>query len=406
MTAPFPASGDYIRSIRDSSRCLRRGSNISIKPESIKRLLLSPAFTGSFKRVSASHGLALPLLFPSVLAELNLIAILSILNFASGYRSQLHAATGRGAWDSVRAFVFSLYLASAGDEGDFLSARGMQAIGDQKVAELMGVNLFAERPHETIPGLVVGEMGGPLYDLVKLVTATLNETGEVLVNMGYPNLGSFVVEALKEGEKVRSDSNSSADVDAVVERLVRAFPAFRDMALVHGQPVYCFKKALFLINAVGIRFGPTSPPPFPIPSTSNIPIFADNVIPSLLIHLGVIDLSDSSPPLAHHFPKSGSNDMLTSLLASPPSVSMSNQKAVPKDGPVLTPDEAYILRAAAIDACELIVESLHTSTSPSDPLWVKDITLPELDMWIWSIAKDRFDYRALDRFVLRDTVFF
>lgn len=181
--------------------------------------MLSPAFASSFKRVSASHGLALPLKFASPLDELNLLSILSLLNFASGYRVQLHAETGRGAWDSIRAFVFSLYLSSSGGGGDMLSARGMRTIEQAKVAELLGVNLHVERPHDTIPGLTIGELGGPMYELVKLITNALNETGEVLIKSGYPNLGAFVAEALKEGEKAALNSSPSAVLDVVLERV-------------------------------------------------------------------------------------------------------------------------------------------------------------------------------------------
>lgn len=143
-------------------------------------------------------------------------------------------------------------------------------------------------------------------------------------------------------------------------------------------------------------------------------MFTDNVIPSLLIHLGVIDLS-ASPALSLLFPDARSEDRLATLLGPAPSNVVrggQNTKALPKEGPVLTSDQAYILRAAAIDACELIVaeaRSLEPSVLPSDDgslEWIKDIRLPDLDMWIWSIAKDRQDYRALERFVLRDTVFF
>lgn len=52
--------------------------------------------------------------------------------------------------------------------------------------------------------------------------------------------------------------------------------------------VYIFKKALFLLNAISLRFSPSAPtsdvvsivPTFPIPDVSELPIFADNVIPS------------------------------------------------------------------------------------------------------------------------------
>lgn len=45
--------------------------------------------------------------------------------------------------------------------------------------------------------------------LVKLITDVLNETGTLLVQRGYPDLGTFVVECLKEGEKA---GDNAADV--------------------------------------------------------------------------------------------------------------------------------------------------------------------------------------------------
>lgn len=159
----------------------------------------------------------LPLNFASHLDELNFISVLSLLNFASGYRAPLHAQTRRGAWDSIRALMFSLYISSSSD-GDHLSARGLQSLSDAKIAELMGIDLHVERPHESIPGLTIGELGGPLYDLVKLITGALNETGSILVKSGYPNLASFVVEALKEGAR-KSSSDSECDLETVLEQV-------------------------------------------------------------------------------------------------------------------------------------------------------------------------------------------
>lgn len=164
------------------------------------------------------HGLNLPLKFDSHLDELNLISILSILNFASGYRAPLHDQLGRGAWDSIRAFVFSLFISSSSDD-DLLSSRGMQSISIAKVAELMRVNLHVERPHETLPGVTVGELGGPLYELVTLITTVLNETGTVLVNGGYTNLGSFVLEVLEEGARVQANQNAESSLEVVLARV-------------------------------------------------------------------------------------------------------------------------------------------------------------------------------------------
>lgn len=145
-------------------------------------------------------------------------------------------------------------MSSTDDEGDLLSARGLKAIGTQKVAELMRVSVHVEKPHESIPGVTVGTLGGPMYDLVQLITNTLNETGRVLVDTGYPDLGSFVIEALKEGAKAKATPD--AEVDTILDRvsthgqlivdhqsfltfhtiqLVRAIPGFRDMAIVDSQ---------------------------------------------------------------------------------------------------------------------------------------------------------------------------
>ncbi len=146
----------------------------------------------------------MPLNFSSPLAELNVLAILSLLNFGSGYRVPLHEATGRGAWDSIRALVLSMYIT---DER-LLTARGMQTADVGKVAELMRVNIHVEKPHESIPGVTVGELGGPMYELTALITGVLNETGDILVGAGYPDLGTFVAQALELAN----------DAEAILER--------------------------------------------------------------------------------------------------------------------------------------------------------------------------------------------
>lgn len=108
----------------------------------------------------------------------------------------LHEQTGRGAWDNMRALAFGMYLSSATGQGDLLSAQGMRTVTPQQIAELMSVKIYVERSHETIPGVTVGELGGRIYDLVKLISTTLNETGEILDRSGMPDLGSFVLRSL------------------------------------------------------------------------------------------------------------------------------------------------------------------------------------------------------------------
>jgi hypothetical protein len=181
-------------------------------------LLLSPAFTSSFRRLAKTHGFLFPVKFDNAKQELNFLSVLSLLNFCSGYRAPLHALTGRGAFDSIRALLLALHLSS--HEGtDLMSAKSMQGIHEAQVAEFMNLKIHVERPHESLPGVVIGERGGPAYDVVKLVTSAMNSTGEVLIRGGYPDLGAFVIEALKEGERVRKTGGVDAELNVIVERV-------------------------------------------------------------------------------------------------------------------------------------------------------------------------------------------
>ena len=174
---------------------------------------------------------------------------------------------------------------------------------------------------------------------------------------------------------------------------------------------------MLTLHAIALRYQGTSDAPVPVPRTENLPVFSDNVIPSLLVHLGVIDLSTSIPAIGLRgiFPSAGTPETLTSLLgpAPPAPEKTTGRKLPPKEGPILTYEQAFILRAAAVDACELIVQTARNLTEQElhgedgkDLAWLRSITLPEVDAWIWAVAKDRADYRDLERFALRNTTYF
>ena len=173
-------------------------------------------------------------------------------------------------------------------------------------------------------------------------------------------------------------------------------------------------------------------------------MFADNVLPSILIHLGIVDLSTAAPALASLFQAAGgsrgSGDAAVAAAATDPPAAAADHdpakntpalllaaapesaapparigkgKAVPVEGPTPTPAQAYVLRAAAIEACERIVararamgDAAASGQQQGAPPWLKDVTLPDIDIWLWAVAKDRADYRALPRFALRNTPFF
>ena len=136
------------------------------------------------------------------------------------------------------------------------------------------------------------------------------------------------------------------------------------------------------------------------------------MLPSLLIHLGVIKFpSDSS--FSNLFPEAGCEGVLQQLLGLTPKTTdeaASKIKTKPKEGPKVTTQQSYILRAAAIDACQLIVDTAHSldiaTLEEKNVAWISNLTLPDLDLWIWSAAKDRPDYRALVRFADQETIYF
>ena len=231
-----PNVGNILPSIRSSCHSARLSANIRIDPEAIVALLSSPLFTSTFQSLKTSHGVALPLNFPSPAAELNLIATLSLLNFGHCYRVPLHTAIQRGAYDSIRAFVFALYLSSSPGQ-DWLSAQGMKTITGAQVAEFCQLteHVHQEKPHKAIPGVVVGTLGGPLWDFVEGLRKVLNETGEVLVGAGYKDLGGFVIEALKEGERIGKKTGKGVNIETVLDQVLRAIPAFRDMNTINDQ---------------------------------------------------------------------------------------------------------------------------------------------------------------------------
>ena len=133
-----------------------------------------------------------------------------------------------------------------------------------------------------------------------------------------------------------------------------------------------------------------------------MPIFSDNVVPSMLVHLGIIDLSSATLGLDKVFP-----DVNADALLRPVSSVEETTKSDPKAGPALTSEQSYALRAAAIYTCEVVVSIAQgLAIADQNLLWVNSITLPELDAWLWAGAKDRVDYRRLSRFSLTNTEFF
>jgi hypothetical protein len=123
--------------------------------------------------------------------------------------------------------------------------------------------------------------------------------------------------------------------------------------------IYCFRNALFLLHAIETRFGTVSPPPFPIPNTAAVCFFADGVLSSSLVHLGLIDLT-SSAQLSIISPRTNPGTRFAGISVLPPpqqDLVRNTPKLGKEFGVVLTAEQAYVLRGASIDACAMIIET-------------------------------------------------
>lgn len=180
--------------------------------------------------------------------------------------------------------------------------------------------------------------------------------------------------------------------------------------------MYIFKKTLFLLHALVLRFTPSDPagakPVIPLPDTSAIPVFSDNVLPSMLVHLGVLDVSQSA--YAAHRSAFAKLDVEGNLAYTPTVVQGgavgqgSHKLPEVEEGPVFNEEEAYALRAAAVDACELLVKTakkLHLESHPEENKWMENLTLPGLDGWLWAVAKEG-RLRSLSRFAQPGTAMY
>jgi hypothetical protein len=167
--------------------------------------------------------------------------------------------------------------------------------------------------------------------------------------------------------------------------MAEAIPGFRDVAMVNGEPVYLFKKVQLLTYHLHSQFALTHPELFRFQDIENLPIFADNVIPTMLHHLRILPLL-MTPELSPR-----QVEIVTGL------------KEDLRSGRQTTAERSAIFRAAALDACEQIVE--EAKQFPNASAFILELTAERLDAYLWRLAKTE-SFTNITRFCDRDTIFF
>ena len=159
----------------------------------------------SFNNLKQSHGYKLPLKFNSIDDELTILGLLSILNFGSGYRLMFHHYTGRGTFDNIKRFILGLYL---NKDNGCLETNFMINFNLDNAIDYVGFSPFEEKPHPTLPGVIVGERDAVAVEFLQLLTDTINEIGNVLKKSNKLSFGHY----LRELFESTSDVNKIIDI--------------------------------------------------------------------------------------------------------------------------------------------------------------------------------------------------
>jgi len=301
--------------------------------------------------------LIFPLKFTSLEQEINFIALIDLLNFASGFRKELHDATERGAYDTICYGVMGMHLSR-----DHLDAEFFSRVMLTDVADFFGLPLNKEK--EIQPGLTTF-VDHELRALVLLITKVMNDTGKVLKDKGCKDLGDFI---LKHTLKPSSDGKLYAST--FVEIMANTFPAFNDVSTYEGNQIFILKKVqLLAADLYRTLKGKTDK--FEFVDIDQLTIMADNVVPAMLRKLKILELSDS---LAKH---------------------------IDEGKPLPSGTQEVELRALSIVACEEIVKLVKEKHQDK----AQAVNEMNVDDYLWVLGKHP-DYRKLERHYTQDTVFY
>jgi hypothetical protein len=147
-----------------------------------------------------------------------------------------------------------------------------------------------------------------------------------------------------------------------------------------------YSKAIYLLVAIHVRFASISPPPFPVPQIVNLPAAPTCFESSLLVHLGVIDLSQSP--------------QLRALWPSPSSMGGLPQRPQSEDRPQEgglegTEEQAYLLRAAGVLATDAMVKKAQETGMETMPYSMLG--------WLQGVLQEDSNYKDITALMYQET---
>jgi len=194
-----------------------------------------------------------------------------------------------------------------------------------------------------------------------MIHSALNESGAILLKLGYPSFASLVLDLVSNTEKSHRASK-------LVEKLTQNFPAFNDTAIYKGKTLKIHKKAQLLALEL-YRIFRLRNDAFDFGDINELTVMSDNVLPAVLRKFGILKFSKS---LEEH---------IDSGLPLPPG------------------EEEVELRLMAVHACELILQSAKLKNLG----WNSG----DLDYYLWNKGKDEKNgFRTIERHYSQHTLFY
>jgi hypothetical protein len=202
--------------------------------------------------------------FASIQQEAGMIGLMHALDFGGGWRQELHAYHGRGAWATVKSGVVAMF-----DTRPDLPAAWL-----------------AEMPFDEVERFFALEGTQALRPFVSGLVAVCNEIGQELTRRRVGTVGEFIIAMVEEH---RSHPSPAA---ALVQVLADGFPgAFDDRHTIRGRSIYFYKKAQLVVGELYHRFRGEDAR-FAFKDGDRLTAFVDNVISAVLRKQGMLVVSN------------------------------------------------------------------------------------------------------------------
>ena len=374
-----------------------------------------------FEALAAAALPRFPLSFGTLESEINFWCVLGLLNFGSGYRRELHAACdGAGAFETVQRGVLGLYISGRNHGGRGLDAGAMAAVSLHGVGQAFGI---AYEEEESAGGALKGAVfltkPTALKPLAEAFKAALHESAAALKAAGHEDFASLVLGACRKRSGGGGGEEEAPSARRLVRALVETVPAFRDAQFLGARDdgggggrrskVWIAKKAQLVAAHLNGALAEREPSLFGFGDLASLTVFADNVLPAVLRALGVLRLA---PGLAARIDEAdavakarggaaaaaagaedgGSSNSSSSAAAATAAAAAAAAAAAPSW--LRRGEEEGMLRAAAVAACERIVERAEGAFDAR-----------QLDAFLWKLGKEP-QYRGVARHATKDTVYY